>query len=57
MVVVPHAGMWIEIAIYEFVKNKVLSFPTRECGLKFLNLVYIAMQFASFPTRECGLKY
>ena len=35
MIVVPHAGTWIEIGINGNVDMDVLSFPTRERGLKF----------------------
>ena len=33
--VVPHAGTWIEIVSYSSVPSIILSFPTRERGLKF----------------------
>ena len=34
--VVPHAGTWIEIALYRYHMTIYASFPTRERGLKYV---------------------
>ena len=35
-IVVPHAGTWIEIANSAILQLVMLSFPTRERGLKYI---------------------
>ena len=57
MTVVPHAGTWIEIDIFITLLLKILSFPTRERGLKLYHLDFFFHHLLSFPTRERGLKY
>ena len=54
--VVPHAGTWIEMAENQEEAANVLSFPTRERGLKFDGISVDAAISQSFPTRERGLK-
>ena len=36
--VTPYAGVWIEISEHDLIFQKILSLPTRECGLKFRHL-------------------
>ena len=40
--VVPHAGTWIEIGMYEYMHPGIMSFPTRERGLKFVSLLTLS---------------
>ncbi len=55
--VVPYAGTWIEtlnLALNVYVR--LLSFPTRERGLKPYKSYNLPGSYLSFPTRERGLK-
>ena len=54
--VVPHAGTWIEIDCLKQLLLFVLSFPTRERGLKCPATKQKRLYLWSFPTRERGLK-
>ena len=48
--VVPHAGTWIEILIMRYAScGSMLSFPTRERGLKFLTFLRPALPLIVVP--------
>ena len=56
--VAPFAGAWIEIPISLRRKRKLVkSLPSRERGLKLLNLKWLMKHGMSLPSRERGLKY
>ena len=54
--VVPLAGTWIEISGTANYDARVLSFPSRERGLKLLKMERSLLKMRSFPSRERGLK-
>ena len=57
IIVVPHAGTWIEIQyLYLLIQSPLSSFPTRERGLKYGTDHFRIKSVLSFPTRERGLK-
>ena len=56
LIVVPHAGTWIEIEIVVVNTQCTTSFPTRERGLKYVLIESAPIITMSFPTRERGLK-
>ena len=55
--VTPFAGVWIEIVKCTMRIMLLVSLPSRECGLKFINFTTKDMKAKSLPSRECGLKY
>ena len=54
--VTPFAGVWIEIEVQRMQPKKILSLPSRECGLKCPSPTIRAKRYPSLPSRECGLK-
>ena len=54
--VVPFAGAWIEILIMDGRFCVIVSFPSRERGLKFELPCPVDNAIQSFPSRERGLK-
>ena len=58
IIVAPYTGAWIEISGI-FLRTSALSrsLPTRERGLKFIQLSGQSLNSESLPTRERGLKY
>ena len=57
MTVVPLAGTWIETREEKAAKlSNIMSFPSRERGLKPSQHDYIRQAPSSFPSRERGLK-
>ena len=55
--VTPFAGVWIEIVKCTMRIMLLVSLPSRECGLKFINFTTKDMKAKSLPSRECGLKF
>ena len=54
--VAPHAGAWIETQEVQIGAIDVKSLPTRERGLKRIDLCTALFIDGSLPTRERGLK-
>ena len=57
VIVVPHAGTWIEIFRTPPYHPYTGSFPTRERGLKSPSCGRQYISLRSFPTRDRGLKF
>ena len=55
--VAPFAGAWIEIFTAKDLPPPFESLPSRERGLKLLNLKWLMKHGMSLPSRERGLKY